>query len=176
MTAALPTDPKARKDAPMYRGLLKYFPRALAYVAEVSRIGNEQHNPGQEMHWAKEKSTDHGDCIVRHQCDAGGFDADNVRHSGKVAWRALAQLEIELEEAAEVEGDAERYQTLCDLDDPVPKEQADRWITGLRASSEQAKALYGRGVLCNHDAYAKRSALNGNVMCCGCGEVIGNAR
>jgi hypothetical protein len=94
----LATDPKARKAAPMDRGLLRYFPKALAYVAEVSRIGNEQHNPGQPMHWAKEKSTDHGDCIVRHQCEAGTFDADKVRHSGKVAWRALAQLEIELEE------------------------------------------------------------------------------
>lgn len=98
----LPTDAKARKDAPMYRGLLKYFPKALAYVAEVSRICNEQHNPGQPMYWAKEKSTDHGDCIVRHQCDAGTLDTDGVRHSGKIAWRALAQLETELE-AAEAE-------------------------------------------------------------------------
>lgn len=96
----LPTDAKARKNAPMDRGLLRYFPRALAYVAEVSRIGNDQHNPGQPMHWAKEKSTDHGDCLVRHQCDAGTLDADKVRHSGKVAWRALAQLELELEAAA----------------------------------------------------------------------------
>lgn len=103
MSAKLPTDAQARKNAPMDRGLLRYFPRALAYVAEVSRIGNEQHNPGQPMHWAKEKSTDHGDCIVRHQCDAGTFDKDKVRHSGKVAWRALAQLELELEEAEKIE-------------------------------------------------------------------------
>lgn len=100
---SLPTDPQERKNAPMYRGLLKYFPRALAAVAELSRIGNEQHNPGQPMHWNRAKSTDHGDCIVRHQCDAGTIDSDGVRHSTKVAWRALAQLEVELEEAGKAE-------------------------------------------------------------------------
>jgi hypothetical protein len=83
----------------MYRGLLRYFPRACAAVAELSRVGNEQHNPGQPMHWAREKSTDHGDCIVRHQVEAGLIDTDGQRHSAKVAWRALAQLELELEAA-----------------------------------------------------------------------------
>jgi len=86
-----------RKDRPMYEGLLKYFPDALAYVAYVSKVGNDQHNPGQPLHWAKEKSTDHGDCIIRHQVDAGTMDDDNVLHSGKVAWRSLAQLQVELE-------------------------------------------------------------------------------
>ena len=81
----------------MYEGLLKYFPDALAYVAYVSKVGNDQHNPGQPLHWVKEKSTDHGDCIIRHQVDAGTMDDDNVLHSGKVAWRALAQLQVELE-------------------------------------------------------------------------------
>lgn len=93
----LPTDAKARKGAPMDKGVLKYFPDALAAVAELSRIGNDQHNPGQPLHWSREKSTDHGDCIVRHQCDAGTLDTDGVRHSAKVAWRALAQLQLEIE-------------------------------------------------------------------------------
>ncbi len=96
----LPTDSKARKDVPLYSGLLKYFPDALCAVAELSRVGNEQHNPGQPMHWSREKSSDHGDCIVRHQADAGTFDTDRVRHSTKVAWRALAQLQLELEAAS----------------------------------------------------------------------------
>ena len=96
----LPTDAKARKDVPLYRGLLLYFPDACAAVAELSRIGNDQHNPGQPMHWAREKSTDHGDCILRHQIDAGKVDSDGVRHATKVAWRALAQLQLELEAAA----------------------------------------------------------------------------
>lgn len=92
----LPTEPKARKDTPMARGLIDYFPHALAEVADLSRVGNEQHNPGEPMHWAKEKSTDHADCIVRHLVDRGMRDTDGVRHSIKVAWRALAMAEIEI--------------------------------------------------------------------------------
>jgi hypothetical protein len=93
----LPTDAKVRKNAPLARGVLDYFPRALAAVAELSRIGNEQHNPGQPMHWDKTKSTDHADCMLRHLIERGIVDTDGVLHSTKVAWRALAALEIELE-------------------------------------------------------------------------------
>lgn len=100
-TPKLPTDAKARKDAPIARGVLDYFPNALAAVAELSRIGNEQHNPGQPMHWAKHKSTDHADCIVRHLIDRGTVDTDGVRHATKVAWRALALLQTELEAETE---------------------------------------------------------------------------
>ena len=81
----------------MARGLLDFFPGALAAVAELSRIGNDQHNPGQPMHWAREKSTDHADCAVRHLVDRGKIDTDVVRHSTKLAWRALALLQLELE-------------------------------------------------------------------------------
>lgn len=97
--ATLPTDAKTRKDAPIARGVLDYFPDALFAVAELSRIGNEQHNPGQPMHWAKEKSTDHADCILRHLIDRGTIDTDGIRHATKVAWRALALLQIELDNA-----------------------------------------------------------------------------
>jgi len=88
----------SRKDYPMARGLLDYFPRALAYIAWVSKIGNDQHNPGEALHWAKEKSTDHADCIIRHLSQRGQMDGE-VRHTGKVAWRGLALLETELEAA-----------------------------------------------------------------------------
>lgn len=103
MSGRLPTDAQARKNAPMARGLLDYFPLACAAVAELSRVGNEQHNPGQPMHWGREKSTDHADCIVRHLIDRGSFDIDGTRHSAKVAWRALAQLQLELEDAARLD-------------------------------------------------------------------------
>jgi hypothetical protein len=93
----LPTDPKERKSTPIYSGVLKYFPLALAEVARVSKAGNDQHNPGQPLHWDKSKSQDHADCILRHMIDAGSLDSDGQRHSAKVAWRALAQLEMELE-------------------------------------------------------------------------------
>lgn len=96
----LTTDKKLRKESPMARGVLDYFPRALAAVANVSFVGNEQHNPGQPMHWAKEKSNDHADCILRHLVERGTVDEDGLLHSAKAAWRALALLEIELEDAA----------------------------------------------------------------------------
>lgn len=87
----------ARKRQPMATGLLDYFPDALAAVSECSFVGNQQHNPGETLHWAREKSTDHADCIVRHMKDRGTIDSDGVRHSTKVAWRALAQLQLEIE-------------------------------------------------------------------------------
>jgi hypothetical protein len=87
-----------RKKRPLARGVLDYFPDALMEVAYTSWVGNEQHNPGQPMHWAKEKSTDHADCIIRHLKDRGTFDSDGVRHSAKAAWRALALLQTEIEQ------------------------------------------------------------------------------
>jgi len=95
----LPTDPKARKAVPIYSGVLRYFPRALAAVAELSRVGNEQHNPGQPLHWDRSKSGDELDALTRHLMEAGTIDTDEQRHSTKVAWRALANLEKELEAA-----------------------------------------------------------------------------
>lgn len=65
-------------------------------VAHTSYVGNEQHNPGEPLRWAKEKSNDHADALVRHLLEAGTIDSDGVRHTAKVAWRALALLEEEL--------------------------------------------------------------------------------
>ncbi len=102
---SLPSDSKLRKNLPIARGVLDYFPDAIAAVAEVSRIGNEQHNSGEPLHWAREKSADHADCIVRHLIERGAVDTDGTRHSAKLAWRALALLQIEIEEAAEAAED-----------------------------------------------------------------------
>lgn len=96
-------DAVSRKNAPMARGLLDYFPDALAEVAEVSRIGAEQHHPGTGIWWDKTKSADEPDCILRHLIDRGKRDTDGTRHSAKVAWRALAMLQREI--------DAEQEQT-----------------------------------------------------------------
>lgn len=97
--SALPTDAKARKGIPIYSGFLKYFPRACAAVAELSRIGNDQHNPGKPLHWDRSKSGDEHDAMLRHILEAGKIDTDGVRHSTKAAWRGMAALEKELEAA-----------------------------------------------------------------------------
>lgn len=95
----LPTDAAKRKAVPIATGVIDYFPRALAAVAECSRIGGEQHHPGESLHWDRSKSGDESDALIRHFIDRGTTDTDGVRHSAKVAWRALALLEKELEEA-----------------------------------------------------------------------------
>lgn len=93
----LPVDAKERKKIPLYSGLVKYFPDALVEVARVSQRGNDQHNPGEPLHWARGKSMDQEDTLLRHLFDAGTLDADGLRHSAKVAWRALAMLQLEIE-------------------------------------------------------------------------------
>jgi hypothetical protein len=84
----------------MFSGLLKYFPDALMEISRVSYVGNEQHNPGEPLHWDREKSMDQEDCIVRHLKDRikNKFDADGERHMAKAAWRSLAALQLEIEE------------------------------------------------------------------------------
>ncbi len=93
----LPSDPTERKKYPIATGVLDYFPDAIAAVAYVSYIGNEQHNPGQPLHWAREKSTDQSDTMMRHYLERGTFDKDGCRHTAKMVWRALAQLQLEIE-------------------------------------------------------------------------------
>jgi hypothetical protein len=86
-----------RKMFPMTEGLMDYFPDALAYVAHVSYRGNQKHNPGEKMHHARGKSMDHADCMARHLQERGTVDPEGIRHSGSLAWRALANLQEELE-------------------------------------------------------------------------------
>jgi hypothetical protein len=94
---SIPTDKQERKDAPVYSGVLSYFPLALIEVARLSKVGNDQHNPGEPLHWARGKSTDHADCLVRHLLEKGTIDTDGISHTTKVAWRALALLQEEVE-------------------------------------------------------------------------------
>jgi hypothetical protein len=86
-----------RKEIPLYRGLVKYFPDALCEVARVSYIGSKQHHPDEDIHWDRDKSTDDLDALMRHLMENGMHDIDGVRHSAKVAWRALAHLQKEIE-------------------------------------------------------------------------------
>lgn len=91
-----PRDPSAeRKSTPIWSGVLRYFPDAIAAVARLSKAGNDKHNPGKPLHWSRGKSNDHGDCIIRHQMDPEAVDPDTGElHAVAVAWRALAQLQL----------------------------------------------------------------------------------
>jgi hypothetical protein len=90
-------DAAERKQHPVATGVIDYFPLALMAVAHLSWVGNEQHNPGTALHWDRSKSGDEADALMRHFIERGTFDTDGVRHSAKVAWRALALLQKEIE-------------------------------------------------------------------------------
>jgi len=93
----LSSNAQERKETPIYSGVLMYFPNAIAEIARCSWVGNEQHNPGTRLHWDRAKSGDEHDALMRHLMEAGTVDSDGIRHSAKVAWRALAALEKEIE-------------------------------------------------------------------------------
>ncbi len=97
----LPTDSNDRKNYALFRGCLRYFPAALAGVSKTSKLGNDKHNPGEEMHHARTKSSDHADCILRHLMDFDDLLAAKKRGEevsediilaeiSSLAWRALA--------------------------------------------------------------------------------------
>lgn len=95
------SDTKERKTYPITSGVLDYFPDAIMEVAHVSFVGNEQHNPGTPLHWDRTKSQDEADALSRHLLQRGTIDTDGVRHSAKMAWRALALLQKEIEQEKE---------------------------------------------------------------------------
>jgi hypothetical protein len=96
----MPESSEARKQTPVATGVLAYFPDAIAEVAKVSFMGNAKHNPGEPLHWAREKSTDQADCEVRHTMEylAGGRrDKDGNHVLAQAAWRVLAELQLDIE-------------------------------------------------------------------------------
>lgn len=92
-------DALVRKQTPVASGVIDYFPDAILAIARVSFAGNEQHNPGTPLHWDRSKSGDESDALMRHFIQRGTLDTDGLRHSAKVAWRALALLQKEIEAA-----------------------------------------------------------------------------
>jgi hypothetical protein len=98
----VPSISVARKATPIYSGCMKYFPDALAAVARVSKKGNDKHNPGQPLHWSRDKSNDHLDCVARHIMTPAEIDPDSGEcHLAHAAWRVLAALQIQLEKKNE---------------------------------------------------------------------------
>ena len=98
-------DSASRKGQPIFNGFLMYFPRTAAAVAEHSRKANAKHNPGQPLHWSREKSSDHADCAARHLIDMGP-EWDKIDpefgslHAVALVWRACAVAELTLEKQA----------------------------------------------------------------------------
>ena len=96
---ALQLEKERRKNTPIYGGVVKYFPLALAEVARCSMAGQIQHNPDVPLCWDRAKSGDELDALMRHLTDhsENPMDNDGQLHLAKVAWRALAALQKHLE-------------------------------------------------------------------------------
>lgn len=87
--------------APIYRGAIAYFPRAISAVAEVSALGASKYA------WNGWRSVDDGfnrysDALVRHlgyEAEGEILDSDSgLLHAAHAAWNALARLELLIQE------------------------------------------------------------------------------
>lgn len=144
------TDAATRKGLPVATGVLDYFPDVFPAVAELSKIGNDQHNPGKPLQWDRSKSGDESDALMRHFLERGTVDSDGVRHSTKVVWRAMAMLQKELEEAAKkplvyriVEGGSRTWR----IEDPSGRilGRMCRDVFSTKAAAEAAFLMMPRG-------------------------------
>ena len=84
-----------RKAMPVHKGVMRYFPDAIAAVARVSRGGNITHVPGKPLVWDRTKSPDHLDCAARHMLTPDQVDDDiGETHLANATWRLMAALQL----------------------------------------------------------------------------------
>lgn len=102
MKLTLGTDSAARKEVPVFSGVLKYAPAAIAGVARISKAGNDKHNPGEPLHHARGKSMDHSDCIVRHAIDVADIEAAIMRDPHLEGEPESAMIDMLLNEASQL--------------------------------------------------------------------------
>jgi hypothetical protein len=131
----LPTGAEDRKEYPVASGVLDYFPDALVAISKLSWRGNQQHNPGQPLHWNRSKSGDEADTMIRHFLQRGTIDTDGVRHTVKMAWRALALLQKEIEEQ-QVREQARREELLKGI-----KKQMDEGVAKISSQLYEGEIL-----------------------------------
>jgi hypothetical protein len=103
MKLTLGTDSADRKNIPVFSGVIKYAPAAIAGVARISKAGNDKHNPGEPLHHARGKSMDHADCIVRHAMDVADIEA------------TIGCREISYSEKCDAENDANKAAILNEV-------------------------------------------------------------
>lgn len=111
---SLPTNDAERKALPLWTFLMEYFPDVFLAVANVSIAGNKQHNPGEPLHWAREKSTDQMNTAFRHMFDYGRGvirDTDGQYHLAKAIWRLSAELQLRIEKEERERGDNTRRES-----------------------------------------------------------------
>lgn len=141
----LPADPTERKALQLYTFMFQYFPDAWLEVVRIARIGNEQHNPGEPLHWARDKSTDQMNAAFNHVFDYGlgaKVDADGGYHLAKAVWRLMAQLQLDIERTRDIAGANQYAEALqrpssANYSYPLPP-GADGPVKALAASAESS--------------------------------------
>ena len=145
-----------RKQMPVDRGFVKYFPDAMLVVAMLSARADLKHSPNADPmapdrpQWNKGTSEDHGDCLQRHQMDVGSMDKEiGLDHMAHVAWRGLAQLQ--------------RYIDANGLDSVIDwnwKQLTSERTKPREISSPEIKDM--KQVLGDYDALVRRKEAEGN--------------
>lgn len=131
-TGLAPHTPGAKLDkgkAPVFRGVINYFPRALERVAFVSLGGAEKYS------WRGFLEVDDGpnryaDALSRHLLEEefGMHDATGELHAAHTAWNALARLELLLRADEHKQPDEEDVPEQLELD--LGKGKRERRKTG----------------------------------------------
>lgn len=116
--SVLPTNDTERKNLPLFKMITGYFPKALREVTRVCVANNVRYNPDRkpsDINWARGKSADQMGSLFRHVFEAAvdgtvyehlppevqaacGEGFDRVYILAEAAWRALAALELQIEE------------------------------------------------------------------------------
>ncbi|MDA7991726.1 MAG: DUF5664 domain-containing protein [Pirellulales bacterium] len=93
---------KERKEIYVY-SIFRFFPDAMLELGKVIGSGQTQHidnNDTGEPMWDRNKSFQHMQSLTRHLVDYAKDekkDEDGTYHLARVVWRALAQLQVDLE-------------------------------------------------------------------------------
>ena len=92
-----------RKSTFVYSAF-EFFPDALMELGRAISAGQDQHirdnGETQSPQWDRTKSNQHMQSMARHMVDyAKGveIDTDGTYHLSKIVWRALAQLQMDIE-------------------------------------------------------------------------------
>ena len=128
-----PENDKERKNTPVFKMRTRYFPKALREVTKVCVANNVRYNPDKEpadINWARGKSADQLGSLDRHITEravdgkifedidpaiAAKVGFDRIYVMAEAAWRALAQLELDIE-AEEAKVPLERLAAQTSMD------------------------------------------------------------
>lgn len=141
-------DAAIRKMQPVGTVGRAYFPLADRARAAVAWVGNEKHNPGEPLHWARGKSDDHLDAMIRHATESEDWDTVvlpdgrvfQILHAAEAAWRASALAQLVAEKyGGEVIRVINPTPTKLSDDEAQRKSHQDITILGARRTEHEAR-------------------------------------